>query len=71
MLQLGTFSNQDQVAASIPVGLGYHFKDHAWHPQLWVYYDWASGDSRADLNGDGVNNTQDVLEFLNAWAAGC
>ena len=25
----------------------------------------------ADFNGDGAVNTLDVLNFLNAWVAGC
>jgi hypothetical protein len=54
MFQFGTFSNQDKVAASTPAGLGYHFKDCTWNPQLWVYYDWASGDSNP---GQGGTNT--------------
>ncbi len=54
MFQVGTFSNQDKVAASTPAGLGYHFKGHPWTPQLWVYYDWASGDSNP---GQGGANT--------------
>jgi hypothetical protein len=54
MFQLGTFSNQDMVAASTPVGLGYHFKDHSWTPQVWLYYDWASGDANP---GRGRTNT--------------
>jgi hypothetical protein len=54
MFQLGTLSNQDKVAASTATGLGYQFKEHAWGPQLWVYYDWASGDSNP---GQGGTNT--------------
>jgi hypothetical protein len=59
MLQLGAFSNQDKVAASTPVGLGYNFSDKPWTPQVWLYYDWASGDGNP---GQGnVNSTFNLL----------
>lgn len=54
MFQLGSFSNQDKVAGGTASGLGYSFKDVTWMPQVWVNYDWASGDSRP---GVGDTNT--------------
>lgn len=59
MFQLGQFSNQDLLAASTPAGLGYTFQKQPWKPQLWVYYDWASGD-RNPRQGN-TNNTFDQL----------
>ncbi|MFO0807384.1 MAG: alginate export family protein [Gemmataceae bacterium] len=54
MLQLGSASNQNKVAASIPIGVGYEAAEKSWKPQAWVYYDWASGDSNP---GQGNNNS--------------
>jgi hypothetical protein len=31
----------------------------------------SAGDPIADWNDDGTVNTQDILEFLNIWNAGC
>lgn len=59
MFQLGTFSNQNKVAASTPAGLGYFFKERSWKPQVWCYFDWASGD--ADPGQGRVNSTFNPL----------
>ena len=59
MFQLGEFSNQDLVAASTPMGLGYSFKDRPWKPQVWAYYDWASGDPNP-----GQGDTNSTFEQL-------
>jgi hypothetical protein len=44
MLQFGTHANQDLLAASVPVGGGYHFQQYSWKPQVMLYYEWATGD---------------------------
>ncbi|MCS6978456.1 MAG: alginate export family protein [Gemmatales bacterium] len=53
MFQVGTYSNQDLLAASVPFGGGYQWKQHAWLPQIMLYYEWATGDrnpGQGDLN---------------------
>lgn len=54
MFQVGTYSNQDLLAASVPVGGGYQWKEHAWLPQVMLYYEWATGDRNP---GQGSLNT--------------
>ncbi|MFO0929763.1 MAG: alginate export family protein [Gemmataceae bacterium] len=44
MVQGGDFSNQSLFAHAITTGAGYDFKDAWGTPQLWLYYDYASGD---------------------------
>jgi hypothetical protein len=45
-LQFGNQNSQDLLAGAATVGLGRNFKDScSWSPTLWVYYDYASGDS--------------------------
>lgn len=44
MWQVGRHSNQNLMAAATSTGLGYNFKDVTATPQVWVYYDYASGD---------------------------
>lgn len=58
MLQLGRFSNQDKVAGNTTAGLGYSFKDVTWKPQLWAYYDWASGDREPGAGGTNTTFNQ-------------
>lgn len=45
MFQLGRFVNQQFWAGAATGGLGWHFDQVPLDPQLWVYYDWASGDA--------------------------
>jgi len=45
MVQVGRHSNQDLQAAASTTGIGYNFKNVEMTPQLWVYYDFASGDA--------------------------
>lgn len=45
MLQFGTWSNQDFQAGSTTVAGGYWFKCQPMTPQVWLSYDWASGES--------------------------
>ncbi|OWK43129.1 hypothetical protein FRUB_02728 [Fimbriiglobus ruber] len=60
-MQLGTInstgSRQDVVAGMATAGLGYNFKDVAWNPTLWLYYDYASGGN----NGTGTDHTFNQL----------
>jgi hypothetical protein len=44
MVQFGTYSNQALLANAFTAGVGYHFKDCRWTPQIWLFYDHASGD---------------------------
>ncbi len=59
MVQFGTYSNQDKFAGSAVQGVGYHFKDLPWTPQVWAYVDWASGEDNPRL--DGTNSTFNQL----------
>lgn len=42
-MQLGNQDGRDVVAGMATAGVGYHFKDAAWTPTVWAYYDYASG----------------------------
>ncbi|MFO0937078.1 MAG: alginate export family protein [Gemmataceae bacterium] len=42
-MQLGNRNGNNVVAGMGTAGLGYHFKDVAWEPTLWAFYDYASG----------------------------
>lgn len=44
-MQLGSQDGRPVVAGMATAGLGYHWKNRAWNPTLWVYYDFASGGS--------------------------
>jgi hypothetical protein len=44
MVQFGSYSNQDLLASAVTAGVGYHFADRAMNPQIWAYYDFASGE---------------------------
>ena len=41
--QFGSQNGRDVFAAFTSQGLGYNFKDTAWTPTAWAYYDYASG----------------------------
>ncbi len=41
--QFGSQNGRDVFAAMTTQGLGYNFKDAAWNPTVWAYYDYASG----------------------------
>ncbi|VTS06230.1 alginate export family protein [Tuwongella immobilis] len=43
--QTGRWVNQDISAAMFSGGVGYHWKERPWNPQLWFFYDFASGDN--------------------------
>jgi hypothetical protein len=44
IIQLGPWANQKTRAGSFTSGLGYRFADVPMTPQLWLYYDYATGD---------------------------
>ena len=50
MLQFGSFSNQGILAKAYTMGGGYHFSEVPLKPQIWVYYDYASGDPDPGVN---------------------
>jgi hypothetical protein len=56
--QFGEYLNQDQSAGMYVIGFGHEFSGHAWKPTLWVYYDWASGDSDPADGERGTFNQQ-------------
>lgn len=41
--QFGSQNGRDVFAAMTTQGVGYNFKDSAWNPTVWAYYDFASG----------------------------
>jgi hypothetical protein len=59
MLQFGSFSNQGILAKSYTMGGGYHFSEVPTVPQIWVYYDYASGDP--DPGANSVHRTFNQL----------
>jgi hypothetical protein len=48
MFQFGSWGGQGLLAKAYSTGFGYHFKDWLLNPQLWLYYDYASGDPNPD-----------------------
>lgn len=52
--QVGDDRGQDVQAGFFVAGLGHTWNQLPWEPNLWVFYDWASGDRNAT---DGTNNT--------------
>ena len=44
-LQFGNQNGQDVLAGAATVGAGRNFKESRWSPTVWLYYDYASGDS--------------------------
>jgi len=59
MGQFGSYSNQSIVAKAFSVSGGHHFKDAPWEPQVWVGYDYASGDP--DPQNSGTRRTYNQL----------
>lgn len=56
-MQLGSQNGRNVVAGMVTAGTGYNFKDSAWSPTLWAYYDYASG-------GNPVNGTAHTFHQL-------
>ncbi|UTW56751.1 alginate export family protein [Kordiimonas sp. SCSIO 12610] len=64
-IQRGTFGPQALSAEYLTLGLGYDFKDVAWKPTVWAYYDYASGD---DDPNDGVDGRfRQLFPLAHAW----
>jgi hypothetical protein len=64
-IQRGTFSTQSLSAEFLTLGVGYDFKDVAWKPTIWAYYDYASGD---DDPNDGVDGRfRQLFPLAHAW----
>jgi hypothetical protein len=59
MLQFGSFSNQGILAHAYTMGGGYHFSKIPMIPQIWVYYNNASGDP--DPGANSVHRTFNQL----------
>ncbi len=54
--QFGRHSGDVQAAGFAVGGVGYDFSCLPWQPVLWLYYDWASGDSDPDDRRRGTFN---------------
>jgi len=53
-LQLGVNPDDtSHTAGFVTLGLGRQLSSSAWNPELWIYYDWASGD---DTTGNGFHH---------------
>ena len=63
MYQFGDWSNQDLSAGAVAVGIGYHFAALPMNPQVWVRYDYASGD-----NNPGQGDSRGTFQQLFAFA---
>jgi hypothetical protein len=59
MYQFGDWSNQDHSAGAATAALGYHFAHLPMNPQLWVSFDWASGDENP-----GAGDTRSTFNQL-------
>lgn len=62
MWQVGRYSNQNLMAAATSTGLGYNFKDAKATPQVWLYYDFASGDANPG-EGNTFNTFNQLYPF--------
>jgi hypothetical protein len=62
MVQVGRRSNQQLQAAASTTGIGYNFKNLEMTPQLWIYYDFASGDSQPG-QGDKFGTFNHLFPF--------
>lgn len=58
MYQFGDFAKQDISAGAVAAGVGYHFAALPMNPQMWLRYDYASGDEDPT---DGTHNTFNQL----------
>lgn len=50
--QFGEYGPLDHSAGFFTLGAGRKWNDHCWKPEVWGYYDWASG---GDTVGNGFN----------------
>lgn len=62
MLQFGANSNQNLFAGASSNGVGYHFADRSWKPQMWFTYDYASGDGNPGA-GNSFNTFNQLFPF--------
>lgn len=60
-IQFGRQDGADLLAGAASAGVGRNFKDQAWSPTLWLYYDYASGD--ADPTSGDVNTFNQLFPF--------
>ncbi|MEX2287337.1 MAG: alginate export family protein, partial [Planctomycetaceae bacterium] len=65
--QFGHEADRTVKAGFLTAGGGHTWKSTPWSPSLWVFYDWASGDS--DPNDDEIN-TFDQIFPLNHYYIG-
>jgi len=59
MVQIGSYGAKDLFAYAYTSGIGYRFPEVPWTPNLWLYFDYASGDGSGNL--DGTRNTFNQL----------
>lgn len=56
--QFGSYGNNDVIAGAIATGIGRKFPDATWKPTIWLWYDYASGDT------DPFDNTINTFNQL-------
>ncbi len=61
-IQLGDKRDQSILASMATGGVGYNAKDLCWTPQLWLYYDYASGDQTPN-SPNGVHTFNQLFPF--------
>jgi hypothetical protein len=62
MFQFGTYSNEKLIAGAYTLGGGYRFKCLPMTPEIWGYYDYASGDNNPGM-GDARGTFQQLFPF--------
>jgi hypothetical protein len=60
-IQFGQQNNNGQLAGMATAGVGRHWKQRCLKPTLWIYYDYASGDS--DPNSGDVHTFNQLFPF--------
>ncbi len=63
--QFGTDSGQRVEAGFVTVGGGHTWNQLPWSPQVWVFYDWASGDH--DPTDNESNTFQQLFPLAHAY----
>lgn len=66
-MQLGTTNHRNLVAGMATAGLGYNWKDAAWNPTVWAYYDYASGGNPTDGTNHNFHSLFPFGHYYMGW----